>query len=436
MYGRPAKSYELRFRIGPSNEKRMWNKRAVFSNYTPHREQCREAAQEPAFASGSALVDTEIALVALSLLRFVQRTRVPVAHFPFSSSIRCSIPKRLGDVLVVNDDPALRRRRAGVRRHSAGRKSGSKTDLNIMARGTTVLEPEAAGLGEHVKPSAADFVTFCRRRRSFTEAPQSASACGAQRHSNDAPSQVVTRKRDIFFIAKRSNLSRSRTFRIERLTRVCFISTTPRPSIRRKGCGIEWCRPPLARSGDRDGKVGRAGIGPRIPSGGPIANLPALARVTVASPAALPGRAPRDVYVIVPAAMAYYAHSTRGDWSIIVFSVFRLAGRVYTACWRHARPAGASPKAHDGNFNIGNDGESGRATLWPTCLQHGDGPVRTVRCHTLTEYGREVAPSVVVLRPVNKSCGDPLPLRHISYSFLKCQCIIDFSEAASIHGRQ
>ncbi|GBP22341.1 hypothetical protein EVAR_11856_1 [Eumeta japonica] len=48
--------------------------------------------------------------------------------------------------------------------------------------------------------------------------------------------------------------------------------------------------------------------------------------------------------------------------------------------------------------------------LWPTLLQHKNGPARPVKYQTLAKYGREVAASAIAFLPVNESFGVLTPL--------------------------
>ncbi|GBP71711.1 hypothetical protein EVAR_33124_1 [Eumeta japonica] len=56
----------------------------------------------------------------------------------------------------------------------------------------------------------------------------------------------------------------------------------------------------------------------------------------------------------------------------------------------------------------------GRIILWPTRLLHGNGPARSVRYHTFTDYRRKVTASAGVLRPINKSSGGVLFLYRLT----------------------
>ncbi|GBP10919.1 hypothetical protein EVAR_5490_1 [Eumeta japonica] len=61
--------------------------------------------------------------------------------------------------------------------------------------------------------------------------------------------------------------------------------------------------------------------------------------------------------------------------------------------------------------------------LWLTCLQQKNGLARTMKYHTLVEYGREVTASAVTYRPKSETSGNPLstPLLYISHSFLRAR---------------
>ncbi|GBP08004.1 hypothetical protein EVAR_78127_1 [Eumeta japonica] len=83
----------------------------------------------------------------------------------------------------------------------------------------------------------------------------------------------------------------------------------------------------------------------------------------------------------------------------------------------------------------------GRDTLCSNLPQHENGPARAMRCHTLSEYRREVTASAIAFRASESSGGSlsfvaPLPQHRIFYSHLRVQqCITNSFGIANVHGR-